>query len=313
GMGNLGSSMTQQYNAYAGFVVVAQQEGFRFDALSVPAPGATLPAAPANYVPQLPTKLPSTTSLLVDGSDLGANGILDQVALLFVQGMMQSGMTGTPTATPTPDELFAQSAAMLGFNIKTDFIDQMTGEYGLAIWGAETMDPSQINALFVSGAKDPATLTDTLSKISLLVQSAAQGQITVSSTPVAGDRLNVIDLSAATGMPSKLEYGVIGQEFLLGYNDAISQYQAGATDTLASNPTYQAALATLPAEHNSVFFVNLEQLVPLFQQLSSSMESGMGTPGATSMPDLSALRALAGVGYEKDGMSGASMLLLIGG
>jgi hypothetical protein len=313
GMGNLGSSMTQQYNAYSGFVVVAQQEGFRFDALAMPAPGATLPPAPANFEPQLPTKLPSTTTLFADGMNLGANGVLDQVALLFLQAMMQSGMEGTPVATPTPEELFAQSAAMFGFNLKTDFIDQLTGEYGLAVWGAETMDPSQINALFVSGAKDPATLKDTLSKISLLVQSAAQGQITVASTPVAGDRLNTIYLSSMTGMPSKLEYGVIGQEFLLGYNDAIAQYQAGATDTLASNATYQAALATLPAEHSSVFFVNLEQLVPLFQQLSSSMESQLGTPSATAMPNLSALRAFAGVGYTKDGMSGASMILLIGG
>jgi hypothetical protein len=315
GMGNLGSSITQQYNAFTGFVVVAQQEGFRFDALSAPAPGATLPPVPASYEPQLPTKLPSTTSLLLDGMDLGANGVLDQLALLLLQGMMQGaqpGVEGTPASTPTPDELFAQSAAMLGFNLKTDFIDQLTGEYGLAIWGAETMDPSQINGLFVSGAKDPATLKDTLSKISLLVQSAAQGQVTVASTPVAGERLNVIDLSSATGMPSKLEYGVIGQEFLLGYNDAIAQYQAGTTDTLASNATYQAALAPLPADHNSVFFVNLEQLVPLFQQLSASMETGTSTP-TTPMPDLTALRALAGVGYEQDGMRGESVLLLIGG
>ncbi|MGH2533748.1 MAG: DUF3352 domain-containing protein [Thermomicrobiales bacterium] len=273
-MGQFGEMFANAVNAYSAATVSAVDAGFRFDTLTMPGEGGELPPMPANFTPTLPEKVPSNTVLLVDGADLGATGGLDVLALLFVQGMLGIDPAATPVPTASPEayatSLFEQAAMFLGFNIKTDVIDQLVGEYGLALWGIETLDPTQVNALFVSGVNDPATFNSAVSQISLLIQSGAQGQISITTRQIGTDTVNVVDLSA-TGTPATVEYGVVGGEFVLGVNNGITEYTGGTTDPLSANPTYQEALAALPAEHNSVVFVNISQIVPIFETFMGSM------------------------------------------
>jgi len=81
----------------------------------------------------------------------------------------------------------------------------------------------------------------------------------------------------------------------------------------------QAIMAELPAEHFSVFYFDLGQLIELVMPIiqaqleSDAASSGIGTPEPVVLPDLSAIEALASVAYERDGMIGTSVLLMISG
>ncbi|MGH2559736.1 MAG: DUF3352 domain-containing protein, partial [Thermomicrobiales bacterium] len=304
--------------------------------------------------------VPSNTVLMVDGADLGATGVLDALALWYLQQMFGVDPAAPPVPTSSPEafaaSLFEQSAQLLGFNIQTDVIDQLVGEFGLALWGIETLDPTQVNAVFISGVNDAATFNSAVSQISLLIQSGAQGQVSITTREIGTDTVNVVDLSS-TGTPVTVEYGVVGSEFLLGVNNGVAEYTGGTTDPLSGNPVYQQALAALPAEHNSVFYIDLSQIVPIAETFAGSMSMTSedasekcaeypsqeaaqaaydedaatnweldqdfdgtacddffmsGSPVAEPVqPDLSKLTAIAVVGYQQDGMTGSSGILVI--
>ena len=48
---------------------------------------------------------------------------------------------------------------------------------------------------------------------------------------------------------------VLEGRFFISYNGAIDEYLAGSSASLADNPTYQAALAELPAEESDVLYL----------------------------------------------------------
>jgi hypothetical protein len=232
---------------------------------------------PANFEPDLPNKVPSNTVLMVDGADLGANGALDALGLLLVQSIVGADPRATPPAGVTPEEyesqMFDQAAQLLGFNLQTAFIDQLVGEFGLAIWGVETLDPASIGGVFVSDVGDADQVNSAVSQISLLAQAQGQGEFSITTRQIGTDSVNVLDLTQ-TGTPVTVEYGVVGSQFLLGVNDALNSYTGTVSDPLSANPSYQAALATLPQEHNSVFYLDLGQLIPLAEMLQGT--SGIG-------------------------------------
>lgn len=265
------SALGGALDAKSGFTVRAEDVGFRLDTLSIPGP--TQPPLPANADPTLDERVPADSLVFFDGYDLGRTGALDVILLAFAQGVIGEMPMGSPTAgEPTPEQVFALAEQLLGFNLKTAFIDQMVGEYGFALWGLDLIDLSQTGGVLVSGVAEPAVLSDTVSKLSLLVQAAGQGQYAVTTRQVGEAVVSSVDLTA-TGTPTKIEYGVIDDEFVLGIGTGLDDYVGGVTDALANDPTYQAALAELPAEHNSVFYLDLGQLVPL---VTATLEGMMG-------------------------------------
>ena len=270
-------------DAFTGFVMWADDPGFRLDTLSIPNGDLTLPGG-ANADLTLDERVPADTLLFTSGLDLGASGFLDAVGLLFIQGFNQSqdgedsdGTLATPPAGVSAEEFvdqqYAEAAETLGFNLKTDFIDQMVGEFGLALRVSNFLDPNGIGAIFVSGVDDEGAVTDVLSKASVLLTAGLGDSTTTTYTTrdLDGDRINVIE-DTSTGFPIKVEYGVVGDEFVVGFGSSLDDYVAGATDTLADNPQYQAVMGTLPAENSSITYVDLAQIVAF-------AEAFLGTTG----------------------------------
>jgi hypothetical protein len=181
----------------------------------------------------------------------------------------------TPTAGQTAeeyaDEVFADSAQVIGFNLKTDLIDQLQGEYGLALWGLNMLDPSGLGFLFVTGVENQATVQDVVSKISLLAQSAGGGEFTVSTRTVAESVVNTVDLTSF-GLPVTLDYGVVGDQLIISLGSGLEGYLAGQSTTLADNAEYAAALSGVPENPASVVYVDLAQLIPLVESFTGSLE-----------------------------------------
>jgi hypothetical protein len=213
--------------------------------------------------------------LFLDGSDLAATGALDAIALIFAQGVLGIESDATPSAGQTAeeyaDEIFAQSAQVIGFNVKTDLIDQLQGEYGLALWGLNMIDPSGLGFLFVTGIENQATVQDVVSKISLLAQSAGGGEFSVTTRTVGESVINSIDLSSS-GFPITLDYGVVGDQLIISLGSGLEGYLAGQPTALADSAAYTAALSGVPETPTSVFYVDLAQLIPIAESFLGSFD-----------------------------------------
>ncbi len=271
--------------AYTAFVAYAVDGGFRFDSLSVNEDGSSPMPATSGFTPSLAGKVPADTMLLIDGNDVNQTGVLDAVALALAQGVLGIDTAATPTAGQSQEdyenEIYAQAATVFGFNIKTDLIDQLKGEFGLAVWGANMDDPSNLGILFVSGVDNQSAVQDVVSKISLLAQSAASGQFSVTTKTVGESTIQSIDLSSS-GFPLTLDYGVVNGELIISLGTGLDTYMAGATDTLANSAGFSAALSALPANPQAVLYVDTAQLIPLVESFTGSLtaSSSSSTPDA---------------------------------
>ena len=265
-----------QARGFIGFTAWADQPGFRFDSLLIPSEGNTAPElSPVSE--DLASRVSSDSLFFTTGRDLGATGALDAIGLLAAQAIAGE----EPLATPEPtqdaeayaDEIFARAAETIGFNIKTDFIDQLVDDYAFSV-SARNLDSGtpEINAIFVSGAADPQTVNGVISKISFMA-SAAGEEGTVSSRDLAdGTSIYQFNIGDAT-FPIVLEAGVVDGQLLIGINNGIDEYVDGPASALADDANYDAVFSNLPSEYSVAAFVNVPALAPIIESFAMSMNS----------------------------------------
>ncbi len=268
-------------DAYTAFAFWADQPGFRLDTLSLPGEGQELPQA-ENLDPTFPDAIEGNSIVYAGGTNLGQNPGVNALALLFAQELAGIDANATPVATQDPeayaDEVFAEAEATLGFNIKTDLLDNMVGEWGVA-FAAEDIVSIQpmVSGIFASDVEDATAVSDVVSKITAIAEAGSDGSVEISSREVDGSSVTTIDASSS-GFPIVIEFGVVGDQLLVGINEGIDTFVDGPGESLADNPTFQATLDALPAEFSAISFVNVESLVPLIEDAVTAT-----TPG--NMPD----------------------------
>jgi hypothetical protein len=82
------------------------------------------------------------------------------------------------------------------------------------------------------------------------------------------------------------EFGVVGDMFVLGTGDAVDRFAGTDAASLSGDTLYQDVMGTLPEDTNSIFFIDLEQAIPLAETASESTEdfgldTGMGLEDAS--------------------------------
>lgn len=258
--------LTASLNAYSAFAFWADDPGFRLDILANPAEGSDVPRA-ENLDPTFAERVSADSLLYAGGMNLGENASLQYAALLFAQELVGVEAGATPVATQSPedyaDEVFAEAESVIGFNIKTDFLDQMTGQWGFGLTVQNvTASSADIDAVFVSETNDAASVTDVTDKITAIISSQADDSFELSSREVAGSSVTVVDLSES-GFPLVLEYGVVNDQFMVGINGGIDDFVSGPEAPLSESDNFTATMDQLPDTYNAVSYVNLEQALPL--------------------------------------------------
>lgn len=330
-------------NAYSGFTLWADDPGFRFDTIAIPAAGASLPPAPANFDSTLDERVPGDSLLFVNSTDLGATlgPSLDAFAMFVAEFAAMDptfpfALPAEVTQADQASEVYDLLGRFLAFNPRTGLVDQLVGEWAFAL-SADAVDPQAVSAVFVSGAGDEAVLNDTVTKLAVWVNLLAIGAI--AGTPggeealfgeqpvgahteeVDGALTQVIEIPIPDmGTSVRLQWGIIDGELVFGVGDGFAEYVAGPVEALAASPRYQAAMGALPAEYNSVSYLDLAQIIELARPLieqelaaqGAAAEGAVGTPAAgAEFPDLSAIQAVAAVSFQGDGRQGSSAILLI--
>jgi Protein of unknown function (DUF3352) len=311
------TDMVSAWSGYTGLAVIADDPGLQFDAVNIPADGMLTSAGTADNL-DLASKVPADTSILASGYDLGQSTALKGLGLLFAVSIAQVGSDTLDggEATPVPmsvDDIYSQFGSLLGFNLKTDFIDQMTGAYGIAAWNLGTGNIADASAVITSGVDNPDRVDSTISTLSLLIQAGGQGQLNVTSRPVEGGNLNNVVFDSS-GTQVSLDYGIVGDQFILGVGDGATAATEGSTNSLADSDIYQTALSYLPKEFQSVYFANIGLLNTASQSMDSSsidppglLGQLIGTPVATP----TAAQSFAAVSYVKDGYSYISAVIVV--
>jgi Protein of unknown function (DUF3352) len=276
-----GSALASE-SRYVGLTISADKPGFRMETAAAAADGSPIPPGAAPYQSELIKHTPEDALFFMSAQDLAKTGVLDAIGALGL-AMATSGMgeMASPAPGETPQSFIARQyeaiAGLLGFNPQTELLQQLTGEYGAWVRGAA--DPSTLGALFVSGVKDPGTVANALAQVTMLIQGNSGGETTATTRTVAGSRITT--LPTEPGAPS-IEYGVIGNQLVIGVGDAIDRFAGPMSATLADNAQYQAAMATLPTETNGSLYLDLGRLIPLVQQAEETSSGAISATSASS-------------------------------
>ena len=287
-LGPFESSFSSLVNdSYTGLTLTADQPGFRFESVTIPGEDE-LPPIPAAYDSSLEAIAPEDALLFFSAPDLGASGVLDALgaALLGVAfGMGNPELTGaTPGPVSDPEAAIAQqykdAEGILGVNLQTDLFHQFAGEYGAWFTADAAMESG--SGAFASQVSDPDTVSNTLMQLSFLIQGAMGGESAL-ATHAVGDG-SVYSMDLGDGMA--FEFGVVGDMFVMGTSDAVERFAGADSASLSGETLYQDVMGTLPEDHNSIFFVDLEQAIPLAETASESsddfgLDSGVGFEDAS--------------------------------
>jgi hypothetical protein len=114
-------------------------------------------------------------------------------------------------------------------------------------------------------------------QLSFLLQGAAGSDTGLSTRAVGEGEVYVLELGDEAG--STLEFGVVGDQFVLGSGEAIDRLES-PEGSLADNAQYQTVMANLPAEGNGYLYIDLTQALPLLEATSEEADDfdfgGMG-------------------------------------
>ena len=215
---NLALDLLMGPGASSGFALWADDAGFRVDTVQLPRAGEAFePAGTASDL-MLAERLPADSLLLVNGFDLGSSLSFRLIEQLLVLG--SGTLSGATEAMPemtqdTIDSQFEAFVPLLGFNLQTDFIQQLQGEFGFAVTGVDPMDQANVSALLTSEVGDPVVVADALSGIGTLIQAASEGQAELSTITIGDASVSQIAV-VADGSEINVQYGVIGDEFAIG-------------------------------------------------------------------------------------------------
>jgi len=276
--------------AHEGIVVWADDPGLRVDTVILRTDGEPLPElVPDAEEVDFAERVPANTIVYTAGTF--AEEALDALAASIAQSINQ-GMAGEMAEPQTIEEIFAmftpeyqeaqlaEAENVLGFNLRDDFTDLLSGEYGLGI-GAPQMGGSAfgIDLIVALGTTDPDALSETVQRIARQVEGAAGGAL--SARQEGEDTVYVIQDPNATGVPA-FEFGVVDDEFLAGTDTGIESYQQGPAEPLADDEQFETVMGLLPEDGYQEAYVNLGQIIELALAFT-----GTGAMGATQDADIS--------------------------
>lgn len=296
---SLTTSMSPLLNAWTGYALTAEQDGFRLVTKSIPAEGDFDELTPIDG--SFYDKVRSDALFAANGTDIDATGTLTMLAFIFASEFNGDDMMATPAADfdfeAEQERVFAQAEQLLGFNLKTDLIDHLTGEFGIsvAVGDIESMTPD-VNALIVSQVDDAAAVTDTMTRVAMLVGALLGDQTAVQQTQVGDSTVNSVDISDS-GINTTVDFGVVGDDLVIGVGSGVNDYANGAESPMSQDPNFTAVMEHMPSEYGSLTYVNMPAVLQLVIGVSGSM--GSSTDADPSCGEY-ATQADAQAAYDED-------------
>jgi hypothetical protein len=230
-------------------------------------------------------------------------------------GKSQGGLNQLPSEKEMQKEI-ATAATKLGFDPSSELFDLLGGEF-IAFSSFPSLDmtgfgPDAVAAVTTS---DPGTLTETARKIAAAIERSESG-LDVSVRDVDGNTIYVVS-DPNMKMGPTLEFGVVGDQVVVGTGGGIEELMTEPSASLADDPQYQAVMDFLPSEYYHVSYVDIGQAGDVVTAMLGAImervvpaDAAVATPvPATGSP--ANIRALAAVSYQQGETAGSSVILYI--
>ena len=153
-------------------------------------------------------------------------------------------------------------------------------------------------------------LGDTVDSLSFLIQAAGQGEINVTSRELEGGPINNVTFEA-DGAEMSVDFGVVGDEFILGIGNGADIVSTGPTESLSDSSSYTDALSYLPEEYTSVLYVDIAALTAVGSDMNGTVFEGndmlMGLANDNDVP----VESFAAVSWTDDGNSRTSAIIVM--
>ncbi|MCA9861250.1 MAG: DUF3352 domain-containing protein, partial [Thermomicrobiales bacterium] len=274
------------------FTVAADDAGLRFESVSQPLESPLAPDTTIQDIPDFAASVPATTQAMVAGTDLGETWAIEQVQNLLLSYLASFIGGGEVDLSDIDAETqFGFLSMIAGFNVKTDLLDQLSGEYGVALFDVNPQNVFSSSAVIASELTDPDRVSVAVTSVGPLLQSVGSNTVSVTTSSVDGQTVN--DISLNTGVvPTTFQYGVVDDQLMIGLGDGIETMAIPVTEALADTPAYQAALSELPAAYDGVLYIDLASIGAAFApQLFDLIGSRVDNPLASCL-----IGAAAGTG-----------------
>ncbi len=249
------------------FTIASDDAGLRLESVSLPiTAGADLPDTSGDN-PDFASRVPDSTLALLAGQDLGQSWVMQQlqkVLLTTLAGAMGAGDIDLSDFDIA--DQFGFLAMLTGVNFKTDLIDQLQGDYGVALFSLDTEDPLNSSAVITSELGDPDRVSVAVTSLGPLIQSSGAGLVSVTTASVDDQTVNnvTVDLD---GLGATIQYGVVDEQLMVGLGSGIETIAIPSATPLDTSAAYQATLAQLPANYDGLLYIDTQaiadQLAPL--------------------------------------------------
>jgi hypothetical protein len=270
--------------------VWAADEGFRIDTVSLPTDASEIPDA-ATYENTFAANAPAGALTFTGGTDLGTNPGVEAAALIIAQGIISEmagvDMMATPILDPeaSAEEIFAEAESTIGFNIQTDVLDSLNGEWAATTTIGDLMSETpEFSGLFMTEVTDEDSINSVLGSLTEQIESETESsgdEVTISTSTVNGAEITVVSIDDSE-IPLTLEYGVVDGKLAISVNQPLEDALATQSDTLADSEMFVQTFEALPQENlTSVSYLDVAQLVPVVEglmTLSSSTSSEDSDP-----------------------------------
>lgn len=263
----------------SGMTLSADQPGFRFESVTIPAPGGTLAGAIA---PNDPAVAQAARQAPADTFAFEAGKLVKSAfaGLPFAFSQLVNAVTAGPEAQmqaqnafPSVAEMQAEierAAATLEFDPRADLFDLLGDEFiaftNFPSFGSGGID---LNAVAAINTTDPAALAVTARKFAAWLDRTVP-DIDISVRQVGSDTIYVIRDPNMSGGPA-LEMGVVGNRAMIGIGNGIAELQSAPSTSLADNAQFQQVMATLPGEFSQIAYVDLSRVMGLAMVMTGSM------------------------------------------
>jgi hypothetical protein len=256
--------LNQIQSVVAGFGV--NDEGIRVKAVTRLDPSASIPPGQASP-DQIVTQFPTNTIALVSG--YGISNVWSSVV---------QEADNNPQVSEAVDSIRQQTQAV-GIDADQDIFSWMTGEFGFGLVPANEGLVAQagMGVALVLDSSDPDTTNATFEKLSGLAGVWA----TVEQTDIDGTSMTQWKLPNGEVL---LGYGWVDDDtFFLAVGDPVIQAIAQPADgSLAQSEKFKAAIASLPAQNDGYFYLDIAGLVATLKQTPFGLQMNTLPPEANA-------------------------------
>lgn len=267
------------------FTVAAADAGLRFESVSLPVWGTMLkssigtPTAAVLANPEFAAQVPDSTFVMFSGNDLGQSWLMEQLQKALLSQLMTSFVGGEVDLSNTDiGAQFGVLSMLTGIDFKADLMDQLQGEYGAALFTFDPADPLASSAVIASELGDVDRVSVATTSIAPLLQSAAAGTVSITTSSVADQTVNNIGVLNGDSVTT-VQYGVVNDRLMVGLGDGLDVLATAPRASLADDAGYQAALAELPQDYSSILYVDLRSMArQMAPEIIQSLAAGSGNP-----------------------------------